>query len=281
MSPSSKLSFLLFIAIAVCLTVIGCGGGGPAAPLKGTPPFYWQAAKETFVVADYNKTRDHLEQLCKTSNEFTGKAQPWLLVLNGGLATGYMELADSYESGARANRANPTPFRRLVSRYRTNANSLALPFAEAFDKFQAGNKDASIPFAFPVPTGNAAEIGSVVRAAKGMLLPDSEIETAEMAALKRAVLLATCKAAGAKGDVAKTQELFKDPNPQVPRAAFLLYMASELYDFSQIYVPQKLDNPERIKMFCNRAVTALKGVPAGKDSKELDKKIQAALKKVR
>src|ERR1039458_5315607 len=45
--------------------------------------------------------------------------------------------------------------------------------------------------------------------AGGAWLPAAEIETAQKRATERAVLLATCRAAGAKNDPAKAQDLLK------------------------------------------------------------------------
>src|SRR5215475_6274858 len=123
-----------FAAIIAFGTLISCSSG-PAGPEKGTPAFYWQAAKETFVLGDNMKTLEHLDRLVAPDNEYSTKALPWLLVVNSGMAAGYAELADHYEIGARANKADPSLFRRYVGDYRTMAKQLSLQFADRFAKF--------------------------------------------------------------------------------------------------------------------------------------------------
>ena len=109
----------------------------------------------------------------------------------------------------------------------------------------------------------------------------AEAEPAQQRALERGVVLAVCKAAGAPGDAAKTEELLKGGTATVPRATFLMAMAETLYSQSQLFTHEKLDQPEKLRIFCERAQAALKGVPESKESKELNGRIQAALKKVK
>src|SRR5215472_8569304 len=85
--------------ISANVILISCSG--ESGPQPGTPAFYWAAAKQTYAAGDYAKTTDNLDRVVATENEFTPKARPWLLVLTSGMARGYMELADRFESGAR------------------------------------------------------------------------------------------------------------------------------------------------------------------------------------
>lgn len=261
----------------MCLLLAACSSG-PAAPEKGTPAFYWQAAKETFASGDYLKTLDHLDALNKTDNEFTARAQAWRLALTAGMTKGFIDLADNYEYGARANKANPMPFRRAVSDYRGKAAQLSLSFAEAFEKFEKTNKDPQVALAFAFPTGSAALPPLIAKVSQGIQLEPSEADGLQKRMLERSVVLMAAGAAGAPGDTAKAQEMFKSGELKVSRDAFVLSMASVLYDQSQIFVPTKLDNPDRLKYFAEHAMDAAKTVPDSKDSKEVIAKIQAALK---
>ena len=98
-------------------------------------------------------------------------------------------------------------------------------------------------------------------------------------ALDRGVLLAACRAAGAPEDPAKAQELFKNPPVKISRAAIITAMANDLFEQSQLYAPRKLNDPEKLRILCVRAQDALKTVPESKETKELNSKIQAALKR--
>ncbi len=258
-----------------CIIVSSCSDSN--APKEGTPAFYWAAAKETFAAADYVKTVEHLEKLTASDNEFTARARPWLLIMTSGTTRGYMDLADSFDAGAHANKTNPTEFRRNTNTYRAEANRTALEFVQVFDKFQQG-KDDPVPVALPFPTGSAAPVAQLNKAAAGMMLQPGELEPAVKRAIGRGVLLATCAAAGAPDDSAKTQELLKPGTLQVPRATFMTAMATMLFEQSKLYGARQIDNPERMKIFCSRALAALKTVPETKQTKELSSKITKSLK---
>jgi hypothetical protein len=255
--------------------LISCGG--PSGPQEGTPAFYWDAAKETLRNKDYSKTVANLENITSTDNEFTSRARPWLLVMTSGMARGYTDLADSFDAGSHANKSNPTDFRRRTNTYRTEASRLTLEFAEVFDKFQKG-KDDPVPVAYPLPTGSAAPVMQLTKAATGMMLSPAEIDTAEKRAIERGVLLAACEVAGAPEDPAKAQELLKPGTLQVPRAAFVMTMATNLFNQSKLYGARQIDDPEKVKILCNRALEALKTIPETKQTKELTSKITKSLK---
>jgi hypothetical protein len=261
---------------SAALILASCSGS--TAPQPGTPAFYWDAARTTYAASDYTKTIDNLDKIGSSQNEYAARAQPWLLVLTSGMAQGYEELADSFEAGARINRGNATAFHRQVSNCRSAANHLALQFAENFATFQKNNKDEYILLAFGYPAGSPTPVPLLTKISNGALPPPADIETAQRRAVERAVLLATCRAAGAADDPAKVQDLLKSGDGKVARAAFVTAMANVLYEQSQLYSHQKLDDPEKQKIFCSRALEALKTLPESKETKALNTKIEASLK---
>ena len=263
-------------AISVILLLLSCSSG-PVAPQKGTPAFYWAAANETYAAGDYIKTVEHLDKILETDNEYTARAQPWLMLLESGMAKGYMELADYYEYGARAKKDDPTPFRRLTSQYRGFANRMALHFAETFSAFQRGKSD-TVSLGFPYPAGSAAQVPALTKVATGYMPPGPEAESLQRRVLERHMLLTTCRAVGSPDDTAKAQEIFRAQDAKVQRPVFVTAMAGSLYDVSQLYGRQKLDEPDKVKLFCARAQEALKTVPESKEAKELDNKIQKLIK---
>ncbi|HLK47300.1 MAG TPA: hypothetical protein VKT49_04145 [Bryobacteraceae bacterium] len=263
------------ILLLSCFVLISCAGS--SGPEPGTPAFYWAAAQETFGNKDYMKTVEHLQKIVATDNDYTARARPWLLVMTSGLTRGYMDLADNFEAGARANKANPTDFRRATNTYRGQADRLAIEFAEAFAKFQQ-SKDDPVPIAYSLPTGSAAPVMELTKAATGVLLTPTEIESAEKRAIARAVLLQAAAAAGAPDDVAKAQDRLKPGTLKVPRADFVTVMAGTLFDESKLYSMRQIDKPDRVKLFCTRALDALKTVPETKDTKDLSTKITKSMK---
>jgi hypothetical protein len=261
--------------------MLSCTGGTPPPPAKGTPAFYWTAAKETFAAGDYVKASDHLEQLAKTDNEYIARAQPWKLVLDTGMAKGYMILADCFERGGFANRTNPTPFRRQMSQFRIHAGQYAVQAAETMFRFREKNKDPEIVLEFTYPTGSAAEIPQLNKISQGILIQEAELEAVERKTTQREVLLMTCRAVGAPDDTAKTQELFKSPPVKVPRATFLMAFAEAFYDLSSLFGPKKLDQPQRLGVLCKEALAILREVPESKKTKDLKAKIEKALKEAK
>jgi hypothetical protein len=276
----SRQAFARASAGFVVVILVGCQQG-PTPPQKGTPAFYWQAAMEAFQSGDYLRTSDHLEQIARSENEYTGRAQPWRLVLTAGMAKAWTELADHFEYGARANKTNPTPFRRNTSDFRNMAARTALHFAETFEQFEKTNKDQEITLQFPFPPGNTAQPPQLTKAAQGMMLQPAEVEELQKRMLQRGMLLQSCAAAGTGNDTAKLQQMFKAGEVKVPRDTFVLGMARALYDQSQLFTPTKLDQPDRLKFFATHAGEALKPLKETKERKELMGKIEAALKSKR
>jgi len=263
------------IVAVSCFALISCSGS--SGPEPGTPAFYWAAATDTLGTKDYVKTIEHLEKITATENDYTARARPWLLVMTSGMARGYMDLAENFDAGGRANKSNPTDFRRHTDAYRDQADRLAVESAEVFGKFEQG-KDDPVPIAYPLPTGSAAPVMELTKASTGIMLSPAEIDSAEKRAIDREVLLQAAAVAGAPDDVAKAEELLKSGTLKVSRAAFVTTMAGTLFDESKLYGPRGLDNPDRVKLFCTRALDALKTVPETKETKELSTKITKSLK---
>jgi hypothetical protein len=264
------------LLLAVSVVTAGCSTS--TAPQPGTPAYAWSAAKETFAAGDYVKTAEHLDKVLASENEYTARAHPWRLILTSGMARGDMDLADNFEYGVRAKKADPGGFRKVISNSRSTAGRLSLQFAEAFMSFQKG-KDDPILLDFTFPSGSAAPVPEFARASVGQPLLPTEIESAQKHAMQRAILLQTCVAVGATDDTAKALDLFKSGSAQVSRAAFMTGMANTLYDEAQLFGSRKLDDPEKLKVFSNLASNALKNIPETKQTKELSAKIQTGMKK--
>lgn len=268
--------------LLLAVSVVTIGGlyvscSSDTGPQPGTPAFYWGSAKQTFAAGDYAKTSENLDKVVSSENEYTARALPWLLILTSGITRGYMDTADNLETGVRAKKGDPGGYRKYISNSRSAAGRLSLHFAELMMRFQKG-KDDPVVLAFNYPSGSAAQVPELTRALAGMPLQGTEIETGQRHAVEREVLLETCRAAGVPNDTAKALELFKGGNAQVSRAAFLAGMADSLYEQAQLYTPRKLDDPEKLKVFSNLALDALKSSPEDK-SKELTEKIRKGMKK--
>ncbi len=273
-----KLRGIVALVVALsALISISCSTG-PQPPKPGTPAFYWSAAQETYAAGDYLKTAQHLESILGSDNEYTARAYPWYLTLTAGMAKGYAELADNFEYGAKANRGNPTPFRREMNDFRTVANRLYLQFGEEFLKFRTAAKDPTVPLAFAYPKGSIFPSAQLDKIAHGQILQPAVVEDLRRSHLQTAVLLSTTRVVGAPEDTAKTQEIFKSANPSVPRDVFMAAMANAMFDAAKLFTPDKLSNDKRLEFFANNALETLKGVPESKETKDLATKIEKFLK---
>jgi len=258
-------------ALAVALALLGltaCSGPVTTSARVGTPEFYWYAAKETYAAGDYVKTADHLDHLIGSQNEYTARAVPWSLVLTSGMAAGYMELADAYVAGARANKPNALTFRKKASDYRTMASPLVLRFAQNVEKMNqvpAGG----VQLAFGLPKGAAQQSALMAQIAKGFQLDKADEEQAAMLTIQRNVLLAVCRAAGAPNDAARTDEVLSHASALIPRAQFETTISQILTLESSLYAREKLDDPEKLEAVKSRAQLMASGSarPTGPQAK--------------
>ena len=260
------------------LTVLVSCSSGPRPPQPGTPEFTWAAAKTTYAAGDFVKADDNLTQLAKGESDFAVRAKPLSIAISAGIAKSYAELADNFELGAQANRANPAPFRRQTNFFRSQAAAATVQTVELVHAFVQSKPPESVVLAFGYPAGSAAQPVQLQRVAKGMIVPDSETESLGADMVKRGVLLSMTRLVGAGEDTAKASEIFKQPEVTVPRATFALEAARILCDLADLFSPKKLDQPNRLLLVVQGAEEALGSVPPGKDTKDVTAKL-AKLKK--
>ena len=250
---SLRLSALLGAVSLIALT--SCAG--PVTPANTrTAGFYWSAAKETYAAGDYVKATDHLDHLISSPNEYSSRAIPWSLVLTSGMADGYMELADNYSAGAHLNKTEALAFRHKAMELRTTASRLALQFAQNVEKMEQVPAGA-ILLDFALPIGTAATPPQFTPIAKGRELSPADAETALTLAIQRNVLLAACLAAGAPNDPAKADAILHSGSGSIPRATFAKAVAKMLDDESSLYTRNKLDDPDKLAVFHQRAQNVL------------------------
>jgi len=265
--------------ILLSLILFSCSSG--PEPIKpGTPAFFWNAATDNYLKGDYPKAAEQLGKILNTDNEYTARARTWRLILLAGLAQGHMEVANSYEMGARQNKNNPTPFRKETMDNRSGASNYATQFVADFGKFTKAPSEPQIPLAFPAPPGSAARLPSLDKVSSGIQPSIGEMEGTRRDAIRRSVLLAICQAAGVDNDAAKVAEILKPGTATVTREVFLKAMAEILYEQAGLFGKQKLGRPDHQKHFLNMTSEALKGVAESKESKELKKKVEADLKSI-
>ncbi len=269
-TPLFGLVLLVFVFLS-CAT-------GPSGPAEGTPGWYWQNALTTWEAGDYQKTSDNLEELIEPGSEFADRAQPWRLILTAGMAKGYMDVAEAFENGARANQAASSEFRMHRNNYRTLVNRQVAAFWETLVAYKKSNPAGEIPLAFSYPQGSAVPVAALARVGEGIKLSEAELPSVERQAIQRAVLMTTCRFAGAEEDTAKTQQIFSAGEVKVPKETFDFALAKTLNEIAWFYSAYEMDQPDRLKMLNEQALEIAKGLPENDDTKELIRQIESHIK---
>ncbi len=109
------------------------------------------------------------------------------------------------------------------------------------------------PLAFPFPRGAAAQPALATQIAAGIELVPADRDMAQKLIIERNVLLAACVASGSPNDAAKTAATFGRDNAKVTRTVFAKGLAHMLDLESTLYERQKLDDPEKLAIFKQRA----------------------------
>ncbi|MDE3167285.1 MAG: hypothetical protein KGN36_15895 [Acidobacteriota bacterium] len=240
---------------AVALLASSCSPSGSAK--AGSADYYWSAARATYEAGDYPQTVDNLDHLLD-SPDYASRAIPWSLVLTGGMAAGYAEIAADYTKGAHAPGANDAAFHRKAAEYLDLANPLVLAAARLVDKL-AQQPNGSVTLAFGRPRGSLAPPPVLYRIAAGLAVPPSDAEAAPGIAVERSVLRAACAAVGSPGDSAKASDILSHASTITPRATFAKAMADVLERAGTAYSREQLNYPDRLAMVADR-VRALRDV---------------------
>jgi hypothetical protein len=268
----------LFVVTVAAVAAVSCAGGSNL-PKPGSPAYYWSAANSAYRAGDFVRTDEELQRILVGESEFTARARVWDMVISGGLAQGYAALSDGYETGAKANRESPLPYRKRVSELRALSGNMAIQLADGVHKFLEQDKDPAALMDFRFPAGSVDEPTSLLRVTKALFVQDAEQVSLQTAMLQRGVVLALSEATGNGEDAAKAQALFQTPPVKVPREVFLMAAAKRLYETSDVYTDKKLDLPNKLKIVSVEALGALKAIPESKETKALTEKIQKAMKK--
>ena len=274
-----KLRALLW-AVGAAIFLTACSSGS-SAPEPGSAAFLWEAARRAYHSGDLAKANDSLSELQQSDNEFSPRARIWQVVLAGGLAKGYSELADGYGSGARLSAGNSLAFHKQMVDLRSLAAHAAMDFTQAVHAFTTRDPSSDVQLAFELPPGSAADPLLLRKAYSGTPMTDGETQALETAMLERGVIRAICQAAtGSEGDSAQALERFRASEVKVARGTFVYAAAKALFNLSDLFGPAKMDEPQHRKVMLAEASAALASVPETSETKALATKVQALLKKI-
>lgn len=275
------------LAAVAALCLLACGADGPPPLRTGTPPYYWQSAKDAYAKGDFPKAIDWLDKITKLNkNEYSERAWAFRLLIGSGLITGYKELAENYEYGQRSSKDNPTPFIKKVTEYRGAASRMALQYGELYaeyDKVAGSGAETVIDFPFPA-SGTTTKPPQLGEIAQGRVPNEGAVDAAQGGMIARGVVLAICETAGAKEDAAKGRAALQTLPLKVPRGAFELVMAKTLFAAAQLHNGKNQGNPAVQEFLVKQALKAMGNVTdTGKDAKELktnlDKELKDAVKR--
>lgn len=263
---SVALSTLLLSAF-----LSGCSSENkPQPPQPGTPAFNWASAKQAYEKGDYVKANTLLNQLAQGKSEFAEQARPLALMTSLSLASSYMELSEKYAEGAKRTRGQAAPFMKSTSTYKSEAVASGMQFLEEAGRFIATNKDKEVTLVEGIPAAEADDPPQYTKITSGQGIPAAEEPLVEKMVIA-STLAANMTAAGA----AKTGEV------KAPSAKYLLALSQGLYDVGEMFGPKKLFQPKRmIEAAHEQALKALAMVKDNKDARELEKKVNAAKKKL-
>jgi len=268
-------------AVVAAFTGGGCGTSkGPAPPKPGTPPFFWAAARTAYQKGDFQAAMKNLMSIIATENEYTRRAQIWQLVLDAGMARGEMEWADILDEGRPAAKAREIDFRRLANEARALAGQSAMRFADTGHKLMPALTEDEIMLPFTMPDANRDRPVEVERIVKGILPMPAEVDRLHNLMVRRGVVLSVIAAADPAGDFERARALLSRPEPKVKREDFLLYLASQYTELSQLFAPKKLDRAARMKLFLDKGKEALAAVPQSPARTKIQKKIEEYEKKL-
>jgi hypothetical protein len=263
------------VAVLACAFLLASCSSGPSGPATGSPAWHWDNAQTTWAAGDLQKTADNLESLVEVGNEYADRAQPWRLIIAGGMASGYMSLADAYEQGADINRAEAASFRLNMNNYRSMANTQVGTFYETYMAYKKAAATEPVSLAFSYPKGNATPVADLDRVADGVIISDMELAKAESQVLQRHVVLATCTAVGAPEDTARGQQAFEGESPTVDADTLHIGLARMMNEIASFYVDKKMAQPDRVKLFNEQALELVKPIAeADKDNKDLAELIE-------
>ena len=267
------VSFILIAVIALLLAA--CTGEAP--PAVGSPAWLWLAAKDTYKGGDLDKTAIHLEKIVKQGNNpYVERAGVWRAVITAGLARGHLDLVQAYSKGLLATRTNKKLFLQQKSDHLREAKRYSIGLFECYDACTKQPLGKTLVLEFSFPKGSGAEVADLDRLEKGTEIPETQRAEAHEKTLDRGVMRAVSAVLTTADDVAGAQKALASGRAEVPAARVLLAMGAALDDLSVVFDSSNLAEPDKEKLFHERAQDAAKRVLA----MEPEAPLQAAAKKL-
>jgi hypothetical protein len=189
------------------------------------------------------------------------------LAIASGLAQAYLDMANDFQSGVKANKLNQAPGRKMMGDYRVMAETRVLEFVETLIAYNKTKVQDPVILEFPFPQVASGEIRERAQIQGGLLLSQETITLYERKMIERAVPEAVAAAVGATGDFAKAQAIFQGGKAPVPRNVFLHAMIESLDEQARLFSRAALNKPDRLFILANQGLETLKTMEDNEDNK--------------
>jgi hypothetical protein len=272
--------FFAALILVSSLALSSCGPQGVEPPQPGTPAFAWNSAQDAFKKGDFLAASNKLDELTGKDSEFRDRAAVSQVVIALGIARGEMEWADILDDGAKYAREHALDFHRASFSTRGEANQMVMRAAEinhrSLDKLV--KSDRAFPFTLPAMSTDVPIEAQKVK--KGVTLKPAEQELAVLHMQQRGVLQTVAFFAGTNKDVDKARTLLAKGDFKISKDDFLLALAQEFSELSDLYGPKKLDQSGQVKMLCAEADKVLAELQPSPAVKAVQTKLAAIRKKL-
>jgi hypothetical protein len=283
----SLAAFLLvgLIAFTACSTEEGAGG-----PKRGTAEWYWSEAETEFAKGDYEDAIKALDVVAGADSELKQRAMIWMLTIHGGLARGYKDLGKAYAEGVqKLEKAEPALVNKM-NQYRRDARQHTIAFTEGIGNLKKVLADSqTVALQFPFPEGKAEPSEALAKLADGDMPNPAQLETATPYTVQRGLVLQAADLAGADQDAEKARGVFASSSPAVPVSVFMLGLADSLWELSDLFGREQLNQPDIQGALLNNALDCLKpaveqapaeGAEMTAEQQDLKKKAEALQEKI-
>jgi hypothetical protein len=252
----------------------------------GSPEWLWVAARDSYVAGDMDKACAHLEKIERQGNNpYVERARIWRMVVEAGMASGHLELAQAYSEGRIHSRTNKLFFSRQRSDHLKEAKRYAIGLAEAYGALTKQPLPKTMVLEFPFPKGSGADVADLDRVYKGEEMPEAQRLAANEKTLDRGMVRAVSAVLTTADDSPGAQKALQSGRAELPSARLLLAVGTAMEKLSAAFNNKNLDEPDKLKIFHERAQDAAKRVlemepeaPVQTAAKKLQADIEKTLK---
>ena len=228
-------------ALLLCLGLVACGE--PIVPR--TPEAFYNLAKQQLNNGQYRAASDSLQRVTETdpTGELGQRALVLRTALLAGMTAGFQRIGEDHLAGYKQTQS---PQLRVVAMdYFSRARGRSLELVDVLE--QTLKQPTTSPFHVDYWPAPATGAEALKKPRQGQLLSDTELETAERAAVQSSLAEALSTLTGQTGAPGTQIE--------VQPAVFYLGAAQVLVRLTDIFRPEALDDRRMAQLLHERAAT--------------------------